>query len=120
MIFTIGYQGKKDAEELVALLKKSQIELLLDVRSKPYGRRYMFNRKILEATLPIHGIEYRWAGERLGGFAVIEESAIASLAQEQEGRRVCLMCMEEDPDQCHRKTEISRRLAGYGVTAIHL
>lgn len=36
------------------------------------------------------------------------------------GRRACLMCMEADPDQCHRKHTIASRLKHHGILVTHL
>jgi hypothetical protein len=35
-------------------------------------------------------------------------------------RAICIMCMEANPDHCHRKTEIARRLAETGVQVDHI
>jgi hypothetical protein len=45
------------------------------------------------------------------------EMALADLGV---GRVICLMCMEVDPDRCHRKTEIAARLVALGVEVRHL
>jgi uncharacterized protein (DUF488 family) len=123
MIYTIGYQGMKTADELIAALKERNIRYLLDVRSKPFGRNASFRKNHLETALPAAGIEYKWAGDRLGGFSEITEEAIKYLAEWQDGKIICLMCMEEDPDRCHRKTEISRRIErieGYNISVTHI
>ena len=122
MIYTIGYQNMKTTEELLKDLQKHHINLLMDVRSKPYGWNPQFHKDYLEDFLPKHGIAYWWMGEYLGGYGEIKESAIEMLAgyASQENKIICLMCMEADPDKCHRKSEIARRLEAYGVSATHL
>jgi uncharacterized protein (DUF488 family) len=66
-IYTVGH-GALDLNDYLALLQESGIEQLVDVRSAPYSRYVPhFNREQLEATLQQHGIEYRYAGEHLGG-----------------------------------------------------
>ena len=122
MIYTIGYQKMKDANELVQELKKYGIKLLMDVRSRPYGWNPSFNHNVLDDFLQANGIAYWWMGEQLGGYVEIKEIEIQRLAQyaAHENKTICLMCMEADPDRCHRKTEIARRLEAYCVEATHL
>jgi ATP-dependent DNA helicase RecQ len=119
VIYSIGYQ-KLDQQTLIEILKARQVEVLVDVRSRPYGRNPVFNRNSMERWLPAAGIGYLWKGDILGGFAPIEEEAIEWLADYGCERSVCIMCMEADPDKCHRKMEIGRRLEAYGVSVEHI
>ena len=119
MIYTIGYQKMKDIDELVEILKAHEIEILIDVRSRPYGRKVAFNKKKLIEQLTAHGIRYKWAGQRLGGFSSIADEDIARLAEWQKDKTTCIMCMEADPDQCHRKNEIGARLAKHHQVQAH-
>ena len=119
MIYSIGYQ-KLDQKRLIEILKAHLVEVLVDVRSRPYGRNPVFNRNAMERWLPAAGIGYQWKGDILGGFAPIEEEAIKWLADFARERVVCIMCMEADPDKCHRKTEIGRRVEAYGVSMEHI
>ena len=119
MIYSIGYQ-KLDQKTLIEILKAHQVEVLVDVRSRPYGRKPVFNRNAMERWLPAAGIEYLWKGDILGGFAPIEEEAIKWLADFGRERIVCIMCMEADPEKCHRKMEIGRRLQGFELGVKHL
>lgn len=119
MLYSIGYQ-KITVDQLLEILKKHNIEFLLDVRSKPYSRKYQFNKKALTAILKKHSISYTWAGETLGGFTKIRGSAIRRLSKWQSNKTACLMCMEADPEQCHRHYEIAVRLTRYGVTVNHI
>lgn len=114
-IYTIGYQGRS-VEELQRIVAHYRIELLVDVRSKPYGRRVEFNKNALTAILPC----YRWMGDRLGGFSEITDQAILDLAELVRNKRVLIMCMEQKPSECHRSTEIAARLLPLGIDAIHL
>jgi len=121
MIYTIGYQGMKSVEELVRELKKRDITHLVDIRSKPVSRwKPAFNQKALADRLPGAGICYMWKGKQLGGFAEIEEKHIKWLACWQKNKTACLMCMEADPDRCHRKYEVGARLEAYDVRAMHI
>ena len=120
MLYSIGYQKLQAGFELAAVLTEHGIDNLLDVRSRPYGRKHEFNKKNLEAMLSLAGIAYFWCGKTLGGFSQISESAIAGLAKWQADKTACLMCMEADPDRCHRKYDIAKRLSAYGVTVNHI
>ena len=119
MIYSIGYQ-KLGQKTLIEILKGHQVEVLVDVRSKPYGRIPVYNRNAMERWLPAAGISYLWKGDILGGFAPIEDEAIRWLADFGRERTVCIMCMEADPEKCHRKTEIGRRIEAYGDRVEHL
>lgn len=120
MLYSIGYQNLENIETLQDILQEKGIKILLDVRSRPYGRKSSFNKKYLETFLPAAGIDYHWAGKTLGGFSEINEDDIKKLSEWQKGKVVCLMCMEADPDRCHRKNEIARRLEKYGVSVNHI
>ena len=119
MIYSIGYQ-KLDQQTLIEILKARQVEVLVDVRSRPYGRKPVFNRNAMQRWLPEVGIDYLWKGDILGGFAPIEEEAIKWLGEFGRERTVCIMCMEADPEKCHRKKEIGLRIEAYGVILEHI
>ena len=119
LIYSIGYQ-KLDQKRLIEILKAHRVEVLVDVRSRPYGRIPVFNRNAMERWLPAAGIGYLWKGDLLGGFAPIEEEAIKWLAEFGREQIVCIMCMEANPEKCHRKMEIGRRIEAYGVSMEHI
>jgi len=116
MIYSIGYQ-KLTPADLRRIVQEKGIDFLLDCRTTPYGRRSEFNRKRLEEMF---GSVYRFSGSTLGGFARIEEQAVADLARLAQQKRLLLLCMEEDPLTCHRHYEIAVRLHAYGITVTHL
>jgi uncharacterized protein (DUF488 family) len=65
-IWTIGHSTRPLAVFL-GLLGEYRIEAIADVRRFPASRRYpYFAREALTATLPAHGIAYRWLPQ-LGG-----------------------------------------------------
>ena len=66
-IYTVGHSNHP-LEKFLALLSKHRIQLVVDVRSRPYSRFVPhFNRKALEETLRKEGIDYRFLGDKLGG-----------------------------------------------------
>ena len=97
MIYSLGYQ-ELDPKSLIEIIKAHRVEVLVDVRSRPYGRLPVFNRNAMERWLSAAGISYLWKGDILGGFAPIEEEAIRWLADFGRNQVVCIMCMEADPD----------------------
>lgn len=119
MLYSIGYQHLT-VNALVDILREKGVTHLVDVRSKPFSRLKGFNKNQLQRSLTEAGIIYLWAGDRLGGLAPISEEAIAWLAEWQKDKTACIMCMESDPDRCHRKQEIARRLENHGVSVSHI
>jgi len=120
VLYSIGYQNLIDVEMLVKIMQEKGVNILLDVRSRPFGRKNAFNKKKLGSSLPDAGIQYRWTGDTLGGFSEIDEADIKKLASWQKDKVACLMCMEADPDRCHRKAEIAKRLKKCGVPVDHI
>jgi uncharacterized protein (DUF488 family) len=122
---TIGYQGATVGSFLDAL-KAAGTELLVDVRAVASSRRPGFSKSRLAASLDEVGIGYLHlrglgtpppgrAAARAGRFAELRriylehlETPGASAELEtladlvRAGRRVCLLCFEHDPAQCHR------------------
>lgn len=67
VLYTIGHSNY-EAEQFLAILRQHQIALLVDVRSAPYSRYTPhFSKDRLEPYLTRNGIEYRFAGQYLGG-----------------------------------------------------
>jgi uncharacterized protein (DUF488 family) len=66
-LYTIGLSNIQ-ASTLISLLRRYDIQVLLDVRSSPYSQySTQFYRENIEKTLQEAGIEYRFAGDYLGG-----------------------------------------------------
>lgn len=149
-VYTIGHSNHREAQFL-ALLRQHAIELLVDVRSAPYSRfAPHFNRDNLRLLLREAGIQYAFAGEKLGGrpndptcylHGVIPEPganyrkevdyvAVEQRSWYQEGierllelatrQRVVVMCSEENPDDCHRHHLIARTLLNRGISVLHI
>jgi len=123
MLFTIGYQ-KLSVPDLVLLLQRTQISVLVDVRSRPYGRKTEFNRNNLEKVLPSFNIGYVWKGKCLGGLSGKREDCynedLSWLEKEAKLLNVCILCMEDEPTECHRYNWIAADLAERGMKATHL
>lgn len=66
-LYTIGHSNLS-AAEFLAYLGQHNITVLVDVRSAPYSRYVPhFNKNSLQTFLEGSGIDYRYAGEFLGG-----------------------------------------------------
>ena len=139
-LYTIGH-SRLAPERFIELLRQHHITLVVDVRSAPYsGIAPWFNKQPLQQSLQRHGIEYRFAGQELGGrpdtgeaydaaghvdYARITElpayrQAIARLKQLMRQERACIMCSEGDYRQCHRHNLIGRTLQNDGLTLHHI
>jgi uncharacterized protein (DUF488 family) len=139
-VYTIGHSSHS-SEEFVALLRRHNIEVLVDVRSAPYSKYApQFDREILPSDLIPAGIKYLHLGDKIGGrpkkssqydasghviygkMATEPEflSGIERLETGMSRYRVALMCGEEDPTNCHRRLLISRVLLERGHQVQHI
>ncbi len=139
-VFTIGHSNVP-IDRIIFLLKKSEIDVVADVRSMPYSRHVpQANREKLEEALKIEGIRYIFMGEQLGGrpmdieihdeWGNLDYSELAASDSFHEGLKrivkgseqynVCVLCSEEDPLRCHRGLLISRELAKLGLEVRHI
>ncbi len=124
-LFTIGYEKAK-ADAVLGELKRAKIDLLVDIRAVAASRRPGFSKRQLAASLDEAGIAYihlqklgtpaqgRQAA-RAGDFEALwriydkhiktpeAQAALGELlALIKSGKRVCLLCYERDPNECHR------------------
>lgn len=149
-IYTIGHSNAP-VGKIIDLLRQHEIKVLVDVRSSPYSQyNPQFNRETFEQTVKQAGLEYKYAGEYLGGrpkdptcykntevpdghadflhlvdYPVVMtkdffQKGIQRLLQLAEKERVAIMCSEEDPAQCHRHHLIGKYLVQQGLTVLHI
>ena len=138
-LFSIGHSNIP-ADRFIALLRKAGVDAVADVRSTPYSRVFpWFSRKPLEQRLAAEGIVYLPCGGSLGGRpreqslyrdGVANYEAMARDAEFQDGlgrlqndarqHRVCLMCAEREPLDCHRCLLVARALAQQGLSIGHI
>jgi len=122
--------GARSALAFVSLLQHARIDLLVDVRAYPASRRNpQFARDPLSRALAAAGIAYDWQGAALGGMrpqgylAHMQtpefQRAAGSLISLGAERRVCIMCAETDPADCHR-SHTSDWLVGQGERVLHV
>lgn len=139
-IYTIGY-GKRGIDELIATLKEHGIDFLVDVRSTPYSKfKPEFSKDALAAALQRHGIRYVFMGDLLGGRPDDEECYVNGKVDYERlkvtepfrrgiGRlrsawekelRVCVMCSEGRPEECHRSKLIGEVLEAEDIPVRHI
>jgi uncharacterized protein (DUF488 family) len=138
-VLTIGHSNLP-ADRFLALLKSRGIAVLGDVRSVPFSRRFpWFSSRALAERLREHGISYVAMGDNLGGRpadptlyceGIADYEAMARspnfraglehLTTEMGRRRLCLMCAEREPLDCHRCLLIGRALASRGYAVGHI
>ena len=138
-LFSIGHSNIP-AERFIGLLRHSGVSAIADVRSTPFSHRFpWFSGKNLAVMLAQHGMAYLAYGEALGGRprdaalyrdGVADYEAMARqrdfqialdrLTGEGVRHRVCLMCAEREPLDCHRCLLVARSLAERGLTIGHI
>jgi uncharacterized protein (DUF488 family) len=138
-LLTIGH-SRLPADRFVALLKAGDVTAIADVRSVPLSRWCpWFSRKPLAERLAAEGIAYLWFGDALGGRpreralyrdGVVDYEAMAAAPRfragldrvvEEIGRhRLCLLCAEREPLDCHRCLLVARALAERSLAAGHI
>jgi uncharacterized protein (DUF488 family) len=123
-IFTIGYEGAT-VPEFVAALQKAGVERVIDVRALPLSRRPGFSKSPLRAAVEEAGMEYVhlkalgtpaegrtaaragrheelkriYAGQLELPEAIAQSAQMLELAREKPS---ALLCMEREPEHCHR------------------
>jgi len=138
-LFSMGHSNVT-AERFVAILRDAEVNAVADVRSIPASRRFpWFAKKNLEALLACEGISYVAMGDTLGGRpkdeklyrdGVADYEAMAKEPQFQAGldhlidaasrSRLCVMCAEREPLDCHRCLLVARSLAERGLSVGHI
>ncbi len=139
-LYTTGYQGYEVAD-FVAHLKSHRVQTLLDVRERPASRKKGFSKSPLRETLEENGIRYVHLRELgspkdlrvnyhdRGDYQTFHQEYARYLATQPEAldeaeswartSTVCLMCLERDPNQCHR-TVVARQIERKNPSQIRL
>jgi len=138
-IFSIGHSNIP-AARFAVMLQDAAVTAVADVRSMPNSRRFpWFSQKALAVQLGGIGIAYAAMGDTFGGRprddrlyrdGVADYEAMAKqpefrtdldrLQEIMARSRVCLMCAEREPLDCHRCLLVARRLAERGLTIGHI
>jgi uncharacterized protein (DUF488 family) len=139
-LYSIGHSNHS-APVFLELLKKFEIQTLVDIRSSPYTKYTPhFNRDVLADLLSLQNIDYEYFGSLLGGRPPEPEfynanghvlyGKLAESERFQEGinrtiefarySTIAIMCSEEDPSECHRRLLVGRVLKQNCIAVIHI
>lgn len=136
---SIGHSNIQ-AKRFAAMLQSAGAGTVADVRSVPLSRHFpWFSKNALAARLAAADIDYVPIGDQLGGrprnaslykAGVAEYEAMANQPEFLAGMdqlldaaarsRVCLMCAEREPLDCHRFLLVARKLAERGFAIGHI
>lgn len=145
-IYTIGFT-QKTAETFFGLLQKNHVEVLLDVRLNNTSQLAGFSKypDIKYFSEKICGIEYisdvkfapeEWVLKDYKAKKITWDQYVIYFNEIMEKRnimeyikvcydaladkRICLLCSEEKPDNCHRRLVAQRFKEIYGANIIDL
>lgn len=122
-LFTIGYEGLI-IKDFVQRLLRWKVNVVVDVRLNPVSRKPFFSKTALIRELASNGIDYthfkelgtpqslRTALMSTGDYpkfmleyrkyAAIKVGVLNNLLSLVKSKRTVLMCLEKDPEKCHR------------------
>ncbi len=139
IIYTIGHSNIS-VPQFLDLLQTFKIEVVVDVRSRPYSKyATQFGKDQIHQALSTDNIMYVYMGDLIGGKpkeeifydykGYVMYDRLAGSASFQTGisrlikgialYRVALMCSEEDPTNCHRRLLVGRVLREREVDVLH-
>lgn len=123
VIYSIGY-ATKTIETFIGQLKRYNINVVADVRSVPFSKRFFdYHQDRIQAHLARAGIKYVYLGKELGprskdprhykdnrqiDFERLAQSALFKDGIQRlntglkKGYNIAIMCAEKDPSCCHR------------------
>ena len=125
-VYTIGHSNRS-MEDFLKLLKKYNIECIIDVRRFPTSKFEDYKKERLEKTLYEHGIKY-FHFAALGGFRGGYEKwmlsnewkdAYEELKKIAMKCKLAILCAEKLPFRCHRRY-IAKALAKDGWDVVHI
>jgi uncharacterized protein (DUF488 family) len=137
-IFTIGYEGMT-IKDFVQCLLRWKVNVVADVRLNPISRKPFFSKAALIRELASNGIDYMHFKE-LGApqslrtalistgdypkfmleyrkYAAIKVGALNNLLSLVKSKKTALMCLEKDPEKCHRSmiAKMVKEIDGNGM-----
>ena len=138
-ILTIGHSNHS-IEKFISLLKGSEVNMVVDVRSAPFSRMFpQFNQEALRKSLNSNGIGYLFLGDQIGGRSndpddyldgqviykslASKEAFKAGIKRLREGSlkyQIAIMCSEKEPLDCHRTLLVSEALVANGAVVSHI
>jgi uncharacterized protein (DUF488 family) len=143
VLYTIGYEGR-GIRDFVDHLTAKGIKILLDIRDNPISRNRDFCKSRLERTLGRQGIryehmkglgtpkpirdQYKLTGNKesfvraFSAFLGTRGDDLNDLYADVLTSVCCVMCVERDPETCHRSIvgERLQSLNGHDVAIVHI
>ncbi|MFO8059637.1 MAG: DUF488 domain-containing protein [Bacillota bacterium] len=134
-IFTIGYE-KKNIDQVLRHLYGAGVKTLVDVRANPVSRKYGFHKSTLSRLCgqlntayehyPQLGIPRKLRHTRdtddllrtyRSDILARQGDSLRKLATDASEDPIALLCMEADPDQCHRSilAQVLREMTGLPI-----
>ncbi|EOA02946.1 hypothetical protein HFRIS_020080 [Herbaspirillum frisingense GSF30] len=140
-VFTIGYEGL-NIDEFLMLLRKHDIETLVDIRELPLSRKPGFSKKALAGAVNSQGLDYlhmvqlgcprnvrdqyradgSWKRYTDGFMKYLktQDEAIAELSDLVNSSNCALLCYEADHNFCHRSMVANAVQALAGTQISHI
>jgi uncharacterized protein (DUF488 family) len=139
-VYTIGHSNLT-IESFIELLKKNNIQVLVDVRSHPYSKYVsQFNKETFQRSIENNEIEYIYLGNQLGGkphdatlhnklnivdYGKLEKSqqyieGIKKLEELASNKIIAIMCSEGSYKECHRYKLITKTLEKNNIEVLHI
>lgn len=139
-LFTVGH-STYPLEDFINLLKKNDVQYIIDVRSTPYSKYApQYNSNILEKELNKHKIRYFHMGKFFGArqtekryynaegyldFELFRESdafkkGVNNIEIGLKKYNIALMCTEKHPIDCHREIMVARGFELAGIDVKHI
>lgn len=141
IVYTLGY-AHHTQESFLELLKKYEINCVVDVRNMAYSKFHpQFNKEPLSIFLKQNGIVYVHMDKEFGiirgettlnneegyldfnklaGLAVFKSGLERIHVGIEKGFTICFICAEKDPADCHRSTLVGRELSKLGYKVNHI
>jgi uncharacterized protein (DUF488 family) len=142
-LYTIGYAGHT-LETFTQILQAQHISILLDIRMTPISRKKGFSKTALSQAMESSGITYQHL-RTLGSpkalrqhlsaegdyeaffnafraYLNLQEESLQQAAELVSTQSVCLMCVEQCADECHRSVvaEAIAQVLGKQISIQHL
>ena len=143
-LYTIGYQGRSLAD-LIHRLQQVGVDAVIDVRlrntshlagytkkadlafllQEGFGIAYEHHPELAptDEILDMYRADHDWAGYEVRFKALLAKRKVETVGREILSRyqAPCLLCLEADPDKCHRHLVVARWAAHMpGLRIVHL
>ncbi|MBQ4060371.1 MAG: DUF488 domain-containing protein [Lachnospiraceae bacterium] len=139
-IYTIGH-SQHSIEYFVSLLRKHNIDYIIDVRSTPYSKFSSdYNKDNLQIVLPRYDVCYAHMGKCFGarqdneklyteeGYLDFEKMinsdnyrrGLENVMKGMQQHRIALMCLEKKPVDCHRAIMVANGFYRAGCQVEHI